>query len=153
MPTTIRLTRMGKKKRPFYRLVVIDSRVRRDGAYLANLGHYNPFVDPAEVDLHADEIMAWLAKGATVSDAARALLRREGLLYRYSLVKQGLSGEDVAARMESWRPAAEARLRRHVDDRVAHARQVAEAENRRREEKAKAKQDAAATAGGEGESS
>ena len=45
--TTIRLTRMGRKKRPFYRMVVLDSRKRRDGAYLANLGYYNPFTDPA----------------------------------------------------------------------------------------------------------
>ena len=51
LATTIRLTRMGKKKRPFYRLVVLDSRTRRDGAYLANLGYYNPFVEPARGDL------------------------------------------------------------------------------------------------------
>ena len=57
LATTIRLTRMGKKKRPFYRLVVLDSRKRRDGAYLANLGYYNPFVEPLEVELHEDEVI------------------------------------------------------------------------------------------------
>ena len=54
MATTIRLTRMGRKKRPFYRLVVLDSRKRRDGAYLANLGFYNPFTEPHEINIHAD---------------------------------------------------------------------------------------------------
>jgi small subunit ribosomal protein S16 len=144
--TTIRLTRMGKKKRPFYRLVVLDSRVRRDGAYLANLGHYNPFVEPAEVKLHADEIVAWLGKGATVSDSARALLKREGVLYRFSLVKQGLSAEDIAAKMDAWRPTAEARMQRTVADRRAHLGHVEAAEQKRRDDKEQAKQAAAAVA-------
>ena len=64
---------MGRKKRPFYRLVVLDSRKRRDGAYLANLGYYNPFTEPHEINLHPDEIVAWLQKGATVSETARSL--------------------------------------------------------------------------------
>ena len=86
LATTIRLTRMGKKKRPFYRLVVVYSRKRRDGAYLANLGYYNPFVEPHEVDLHHDEILSWLAKGAEVRDTASSLLKREGILYHFSLL-------------------------------------------------------------------
>ena len=90
MATTIRLTRMGRKKRPFYRLVVLDSRKRRDGAYLANLGYYNPFTEPHEIEIHADEIIEWMGKGATVSETAKSLLRNEGVLYRFSLVKQGL---------------------------------------------------------------
>ena len=49
---------MGRKKRPFYRLVVLDSRKRRDGAYLANLGFYNPFCDPHEINIQSDEIIA-----------------------------------------------------------------------------------------------
>ena len=71
---------MGKKKRPFYRLVVLDSRKRRDGAYLANVGYYNPFVEPAEVKLHDEEIIAWLKKGATCSGTVRSLLRSQGVL-------------------------------------------------------------------------
>ncbi|NTV04118.1 30S ribosomal protein S16, partial [bacterium] len=91
MSTTIRLTRMGRKQRPFYRLIVTDSRNRRDGAYLANLGFYNPFADPLEVKLHEQEIIAWLRKGATVSETARSLMRREGVLLRWELLRQGLS--------------------------------------------------------------
>jgi small subunit ribosomal protein S16 len=144
--TTIRLTRMGKKKRPFYRLVVLDSRVRRDGAYLANLGHYNPFVEPAEVKLHAAEILDWLGKGATVSDSARSLLKREGVLYHFSLLKKGLSAEDIAAKMEAWRPTADARMLRTVSDRRSHLQHVEAAEQKRRDDKETAKKDAAAAA-------
>jgi small subunit ribosomal protein S16 len=129
---------MGKKKRPFYRLVVLDSRTRRDGAYLANLGYYNPFVDPHEVDLRSDEIIEWLGKGAQLSGTARSLLKREGLLYQFSLVKQGLSAEDVARKMDEWRPAHEARLSRAADDIATRKRQIAEAEQRRKDEAAKA---------------
>ena len=145
MATTIRLTRMGKKKRPFYRLVVLDSRSRRDGAYLANLGYYNPFVEPHEVDLRADEIIDWLGKGAELSTTARSLLKREGVLYQFSLIKQGLSADEVARKMDEWRPAHEARLARSAKDQETRKRQIAEAEQRRKDEAAKA---AAAEAAG-----
>ncbi len=148
LATTIRLTRMGKKKRPFYRLVVLDSRARRDGAYLANLGYYNPFVEPHEVDLRPDEIIDWLGKGAVLSDTARSLLRREGILYRYSLVKQGLSAEQVAEKLEAWRPAHEARLARAAADVETRRRQLAEAEQQRKDEAAKAAEAEAAAESG-----
>ena len=125
MATTIRLTRMGRKKRPFYRLVVLDSRKRRDGAYLANLGFYNPFTDPHEINIHADEIIEWLSKGATVSDTARSLLKSEGVLYQYSLIKDGLEAVEIEARMNEWRTTAEANRQKRLD---AKAARVAEAE-------------------------
>lgn len=127
MATTIRLTRLGKKKRPFYRLVVLDSRTRRDGAYLANLGYYNPFVEPHEVKLHTDEILHWLGKGATVSETARSLLRAQGVLYQYSLVKAGVSGDEIASRMAVWQESATARDARQADKRAAAAEEVAAA--------------------------
>ncbi len=109
MSTTIRLARMGKKKRPFYRLVAMDNRKQRDGKYLANLGYYNPFVDPFVTQLHDDEIIAWLKRGATVSATARSLLKGQGLLYRFSLERQGLPAEEVGRRLESWRSDSAAR--------------------------------------------
>ena len=144
MATTIRLTRMGKKKRPFYRLVVLDSRKRRDGAYLANLGYYNPFVEPHEVRLHADEIVAWLGKGATVSNTARSLLKREGVLYRFSLIRQGLSEDEIASRLEGWRDGAGKRIARKEEDRLRHLRHIEDAEQKRRDDADSAKQDTAA---------
>ena len=103
MSTTIRLTRMGRKKRPFYRLIVTDSRNRRDGAYLENLGHYDPFVDPFEINLHQDEILDWLRKGATMSDTAKSLIKREGILYRWELERQGVEGAELEAKVAAWK--------------------------------------------------
>jgi small subunit ribosomal protein S16 len=116
---------MGRKKRPFYRLVVLDSRKRRDGAYLANLGFYNPFCEPHEIKIQSDEIIAWLNKGATVSETARSLLRSEGVLYKYSLIKKGLDAGEIETRMEEWHTTAESNRQKRLD---AMAAKVAKAE-------------------------
>ncbi len=150
MATTIRLTRMGRKKRPFYRLVVLDNRKRRDGAYLANLGYYNPFAEPAEIELHTDEIIGWMSKGATLSETAKSLLRTEGVLYKYSLVKQGMDAAAIETKMDEWRQSAEGRKQSAAD--AAAARRQAERDERDRREveaKAKAAEAAAAEAAGE----
>jgi len=78
--TKIRLMRMGAKKKPFYRLVVADSRSPRDGKFVEILGHYNPLTEPAEVVVDREKTTMWLARGAQPSEAARKLLRRAGLL-------------------------------------------------------------------------
>ena len=72
----IRLTRVGAKKKPFYRLQAIDERKQRDGRALEYLGTYNPNVDPAAINLQLDAIDAWLAKGAQMSDTVASLVRR-----------------------------------------------------------------------------
>jgi small subunit ribosomal protein S16 len=76
----IRLKRMGAKKRPFYRLVVADSRSPRDGRFIELLGYYDPLTEPARVQVDADKVREWMRKGARPSDAARDLLVREGIL-------------------------------------------------------------------------
>lgn len=143
MATTIRLTRMGRKKRPFYRMVVLDSRKRRDGAYLANLGYYNPFVDPHEVDIHHGDIISWLGKGATMSGTARSLLRAEGVLYRWSLIKAGLGADEVDAKVDEWRQASEERQAKMqeaaVAKKAAAARELAEKAKAEAEAEAEAK--------------
>jgi small subunit ribosomal protein S16 len=136
---TIRLTRMGKKKRPFYRLVLMDHRKRRDGAYLANLGYYNPFVEPFEVRLHEEEILRWLKRGATVSETARSLLRSQGVLHRFALERQGLGAEEIAVQMDAWRAKAEDRQTRHEKQRADRVQAAAE-----KREQAEAAQAAAA---------
>jgi len=85
----LRLTRMGRKKRPFYRVVAVDNRKRRDGAYLENLGHYNPLSDPIELKLNEERILYWLNVGAQPSDTVRSLLRQEGILFKWDLMKKG----------------------------------------------------------------
>ena len=73
----IRLLRAGAKKRPFYRIIAIDERAKRDGRALEFLGTYNPITDPAEIELRTERIDAWVAKGAQLSDAVRGLIRRK----------------------------------------------------------------------------
>lgn len=155
MATTIRLTRMGRKKRPFYRMVVLDSRKRRDGAYLANLGYYNPFTEPHEVDLHAEDIIGWLGKGAQMSETARALLRAEGILFQWSLVKAGVGADEVAAKVAEFRNASEDRKVKMVEaaaaKKAAAAKALEEAARAEAEAKAKAEAEAAAAAAAEAE--
>ena len=72
----IRLLRAGAKKRPFYRVIAIDQRRKRDGRALEFLGTYNPIAEPAEIKLETDRIEAWMAQGAQPSDAVKGLMRR-----------------------------------------------------------------------------
>jgi small subunit ribosomal protein S16 len=76
----IRLRRVGKKKRPAYRLVVADSRAPRDGAFVDIIGHYDPMTDPATLSIDEEKARDWLSKGAQPSDAAVRLLARQGLV-------------------------------------------------------------------------
>ena len=80
MAVRIRLTRMGAKKRPFYRLIAADSESPRDGKFLDILGYYNPMKEPAEIKIDRGRVKYWLDRGALVTEAARALLKKEGLL-------------------------------------------------------------------------
>lgn len=79
MAMKLRLTRMGCKKRPFYRIVALDSATRRDGRALEYLGYYNPMVDPAEIKVDSEKVRAWIARGAKPSDTVRALLQKAGV--------------------------------------------------------------------------
>ena len=72
----IRLTRVGTRNRPYYRVVAIDHRDKRDGRALEQLGTYDPLTEPAAIKLQADRIEDWQAKGAQLSNAVRSLVRR-----------------------------------------------------------------------------
>jgi small subunit ribosomal protein S16 len=74
---TIRLARIGKTKKPFYRVVVIESSKPRNGRVVENVGTYDPLKKPAEVKLNAERIKHWLGRGAQPSDTVRSFLRRE----------------------------------------------------------------------------
>jgi len=80
MSVKIRLARMGAKKKPFYRMVAADSEAPRDGKFLEILGTYDPMKDPPLIKLHKEKVEHWLEKGAIVSESARAILRKQGLL-------------------------------------------------------------------------
>ena len=74
---TIRLSRIGKKKQPFYRVVVIDRRRPRDGRFVEIVGTYNPLKHPPEVILDADRVKHWLGHGAQPSDTVRTFIRKQ----------------------------------------------------------------------------
>ncbi|MFW5733571.1 MAG: 30S ribosomal protein S16 [Oceanidesulfovibrio sp.] len=76
MSLKIRLTRMGSKKRPFYRIVALNSATRRDGRPLDYLGYYNPMVDPAEIKVDNNKVKLWMDRGATPSDTVKSLLKQ-----------------------------------------------------------------------------
>ena len=73
----IRLSRTGAKKKPSYRVVVIDRKRARDGRFVEIVGHYNPRTEPAEIVLKAERIQYWLKQGAQPSETVRSLLRRQ----------------------------------------------------------------------------
>jgi small subunit ribosomal protein S16 len=75
MAVKLKLTRLGSKKRPFYRVVAANAETRRDGRPLEFLGFYNPMTKPAEVKLDGEKIKAWLAKGAEPTDTVRARIK------------------------------------------------------------------------------
>jgi small subunit ribosomal protein S16 len=94
MAVKIRLRRMGAKKRPFYRLVVADSRAPRDGRFIETLGYYNPCVEPIELKIDGDRAAHWLGCGAQPSDTADALLKKEGI---YQKIAQSKTEAGAAA--------------------------------------------------------
>ena len=76
----IRLKRMGAHKKPFYRVVVADSRAPRNGRFIEEIGTYNPLKDPAEINIDNEAAQKWLANGAQPTDTVRALLKKSGCL-------------------------------------------------------------------------
>ena len=80
MAVKIRLKRMGAKKRPFYRIVVADSRSPRDGRFIEEIGTYNPIVEPAEIKIDKDSAIKWVNNGAEPTDTVRSLFKKTGIL-------------------------------------------------------------------------
>ncbi len=93
MSVSIRLKRLGAKKRPTYRFVATDSRNPRDGRFIETLGYYNPIEKPASVKIHEERMAYWLDQGAQPSDTVRSLMKQVGFLKKYELMKKG---EDVS---------------------------------------------------------
>ena len=85
MPVKIRLTRMGKKKQPSYRVVVVDSRKPRDGAYIEQIGRYDPRQEPSLVEINNERALDWLQKGAQPTERAKKLLEISGAWTRFAI--------------------------------------------------------------------
>ena len=80
MAVKMRLKRMGAKKRPFYRIVVADSRAPRDGKFIEEIGYYNPISEPVEIKIDGEKALQWLNNGAQPSDTVKSLLKKQGIL-------------------------------------------------------------------------
>ncbi len=76
----IRLRRIGKKKNPFYRIIVADERAPRNGRFIAEIGTYNPMVEPAEVKVNEEEAKKWLANGARPTEVVNRLFKNAGII-------------------------------------------------------------------------
>ena len=84
----IRLTRLGKRKRPFYRLVVIEANKRRDGRYIESIGFYDPINDQNLSKLDTEKALAWLLKGAQPTDTVRDILSKHGVMESFDREKR-----------------------------------------------------------------
>lgn len=114
MPVKIRLARHGRKRRPYYYIIVADSRSPRDGRFIERLGSYNPNSDPATIILDFEKALDWVIKGAQPTDTVRSILSREGVMLKKHLlegVKKGAFDEaEAERRFENWKKDKEQRL-------------------------------------------
>lgn len=142
MSTKIRLSRHGKKGYAFYHIVVADSRSPRDGRFIEKLGTYNPNTNPATIVLNFESAVNWIGTGAQPTDTARAILSKEGVMYRHHLnggVRKGAFTEEVAEqKFTKWvteKEAKDAAVKAGLDaaknkdakERMAHETKVKEA--------------------------
>lgn len=141
MSVKLRLTRMGRKKRPFYRIIATDSRARRDGKYLEKIGTYNPLTHPAEVDINKELALKWLEQGAQPSPTVRNFLSKQGIMFEFDLRKRGLNEEEIALEYEKWEAVQAERKKK--DEAVAAMKKRDEEKLAEAEAKAKAKEEAA----------
>ena len=106
MPVKIRLTRQGRKKRPYYHIVIADARAPRDGKFIERIGMYNPMTKPATIEIDRDKAFDWLQKGAQPTHTARAILRFTGVMYKKHLQrgvsKGALTQEQADAKLDAW---------------------------------------------------
>lgn len=118
MSVKIRLQRHGRKKAPFYHIVIADSRSPRDGRFIEKIGTYNPTTVPASIDIVSEKALEWLEKGAQPSDTVHKILSYKGILFHKHLlrgVKKGVIPQETAdSKWSQWqddhnRKAAEAK--------------------------------------------
>ena len=115
MATKIRLKRIGRRNRPFYRVVVMDSRNKRDGAAIEELGWFNPVDQNKTYSLEDERIIHWLKLGAQPSDALHGLMKRSGLAHRWHLIGQGLDDKEIEKEMKKWAADREETLKRRSE--------------------------------------
>ena len=163
----IRLQRHGRKKAPYYHIVVADSRKKRDGRIIEDLGRYNPVTESTRVSIDTDRTMYWLKNGAQPTDTVDRILRKEGIFYRLHLERWKKSPEEIEETITAWKQNRDASTEKVLTSieqkkaalkaeeeafKAAQAKAAADAAKKAEEEKAaKAKAEAEAKAAAEKE--
>lgn len=146
MATKIRLQRRGRKRNAIYHIVAIDSRAKRDGRCIERLGQYNPNVNPAMVDLDFERALHWVKVGAEMSDTAKTILSKEGVLLKNHLdggvTKGAFKQEESDKKFAAWKTekesGADKAAKSLADKEDAEAKKQLEAETKIKEERAAA---------------
>jgi small subunit ribosomal protein S16 len=144
MPVKIRLQRKGKKGRPFYHIVIADSRATRDGRFIENLGSYNPLTIPADINIDVDKAVDWLRNGAQPTDTVRAILSYSGVLYKAHLLKGvekgALTEEQATMKFEEWKREKQEKIHSRIKQLSVEAK---DSQKKRFEAEVKVKQERA----------
>jgi small subunit ribosomal protein S16 len=126
MAVKIRLQRKGKKKMPFYHIVIADSRAPRDGRFIEKIGTYNPLTKPATIDIDREKAFDWLKKGAQPTETVKAILRYKGVYYLKHVmlgVSKGAFTEEVALeKYNQFLEEKEAKINARVEKSAAERR-------------------------------
>ena len=128
MAVKIRLQRKGRKRAPFYHIVIADARAPRDGKFIERIGMYNPMTSPATIELDTERAYAWMTDGAQPTDTVRSILRLKGVMYKTHLqrgVKKGsMTQEEADTKLAAWIESKEAKLARRkaeaADEKAAY---------------------------------
>jgi small subunit ribosomal protein S16 len=111
----LRLRRRGRKARPIYDIVAMDSRKRRDGEHLEVIGQYNPVTQPSTITVNNERALYWLGVGAQPTNVVRNLLSVKGVLLNHYLLRKGKSAEEISAALAQHSAQVDARVKRVLD--------------------------------------
>lgn len=114
MATKIRLKRMGRKKRPFYRIVIADSRSPRDGRFIKSIGYYNPTQEPIELKIDEEKAIKWLKNGAIPTETVKSLFRMKGITLKFDLIKKGFPENKIREEFQKHQLLQEERKKRRA---------------------------------------
>ncbi len=143
----IRLQRHGRKKKPYYHIVVADVRAKRDGRIIEDLGRYDPVNATTKVTIKTDRVIHWLKTGAQPTDTVRSILKKEGILYRVHLLGWGKSEEEINSTIDAWKASkGDKTVKTGTEEMRARLKAEEEAYKKSQVEKAKAAEAAAIAA-------
>ena len=128
MAVKIRFKRMGRKKSPFYRIVAIDSSKKRSGKEIERLGWFNPVTSNHDCNIKEDLVIKWLKDGAILSDSVNSLFKRTGLNYKWHLITQGKSENEIDKLLQDWLKNEEARNQKKKDKKLSKKSKAKSAE-------------------------